>query len=74
MQSRLGHAPHLSGFDYFVTTDGPFAEILEEIRAEMLGTPLAPIVLIESEAPSALAVIHAAIDAHMDSPIGEPSQ
>lgn len=59
---RLGHAAHLSGFDYIVTTDGPFAEILEEIRAEMFGTPLARIGLIDSEAPSALAAIDGAID------------
>ena len=58
---RLGHAPHLYGFDFFVTTDGPFSEILQEVRTEMSDATLARVALIKSEAPSALVAIERAI-------------
>ena len=55
------HAPHLYGFDWFLTTDRRFSQVLEDVRAEMPDVALARVGLIDSEAPSALAAIEAAL-------------
>jgi hypothetical protein len=55
------HAPHLWGFDWFLTTDRRFSQVLEDVRAEMPDVALARVALIDSEAPSALAAIEGAI-------------
>ena len=59
---RLGHAPHLYEFDYFLTTDRRFFQVLQDVRAEMSDVTLAQVALIDSEAPSALAAIESAIN------------
>ena len=58
---RLGHAPHMLGFDWFLTTDRRFFQSLQDIQAEMAGVSLARLALLDSEAPSALAAIENAI-------------
>jgi len=55
------HAPHLWGFDWLLTTDRPFFQVLEEVRAEMPDVALARVALIDSEAASALGAIEAAL-------------
>ena len=54
---RLGHAPHLYGFDRLLTTDGRFYEVLHDVRAEMSDVTLALPLLIDSEAVSAVTAI-----------------
>jgi hypothetical protein len=55
------HAPHLYGFDWLLTTDRRFFQVLEDVRAEMPDVALARAALIDSEARSALAAIKAAL-------------
>jgi hypothetical protein len=55
------HAPHLWGFDWLLTTDRPFFQVLQDVRAEMPDVALARVALIDSDAPSALAAIEAAL-------------
>ena len=58
---RLGHAPHLYGFDFLLTTDRSFFEVLQDVRAEISDVTLARVALIDSEAESALAAIQSAV-------------
>ncbi|HKW72891.1 MAG TPA: hypothetical protein VJQ08_08700 [Candidatus Dormibacteraeota bacterium] len=58
---RLGHAPHLLGFDIFVTTERRFSEILADVKAQMSDVALSRVVLVDSEATSALAAIKNAV-------------
>lgn len=58
---RAGHSKHIYGFDFVVTTDAPFAKVLEGVRGEMPDVPLARVAVIDSEAPSALAAIARAV-------------
>ena len=55
------HAPHLYGFDWFLTTDRRFSEVLKSVRSEMSDVALARVALIDSESPSALAAIERAL-------------
>lgn len=55
------HAPHLWGFDWLLTTDRRFFQVLEDVRAEMPDVVLARVALIDSEAESALAAIENAL-------------
>lgn len=58
---RLGHAPHLLGFDLLLTTDRRFFEVLTDTRAEMAEVALGRPILLDPEAPSALAAISDAV-------------
>lgn len=58
---RLGHAPHLYGFDQLLTTDRMFYEVLQDVRTEMRDAALARPILIDSDAASALAAIQDSI-------------
>lgn len=58
---RVGHAPHLLGFELFVTTDRRFSQVLNDVRAGMSEVRLGRVALIDSEAPSALAAIQEAV-------------
>ncbi len=58
---RLGHAPHLYGFDRLLTTDRRFYEVLKDVSAEMPGVTLALPLLIDSEVVSAVTAIQDAL-------------
>lgn len=58
---RLGHAPHLYEFDWLLTTDRRFFEVLRDVRAEMSDLTLASVALVDSEAASAPAAIQNAL-------------